>query len=124
MVNLYEKLIRHNTNLPNPITKEEFNQLSIERQRLEHIDRWSRNLSQAELREHTIKYNKLLDEIQVQRIIHDPEYFEEIKNLHAQILEEVRFTEEQRELIEKVISHPKLEGNVRWHGLTLVDGYW
>ena len=55
MVNLYEKLIRHNTSLPNPITKEEFNQLSIELQRLDHIDRWSRNLSQEEWSEHAIK---------------------------------------------------------------------
>ena len=124
MVRQYEKFIRHEIILPEPITKEEFSQLSIERQRVDHIDRWSRNLSQEEWREHDIKRNEIFSQIQVQRIIHDPEYFEEIKCLHTQLLEQVTFTEEQRELIQKVISHPKLDGIISWHGLTLVDGSW
>jgi hypothetical protein len=124
MVRQYEKIIRHNTNLPEPITKEEFNQLSIQMQELESNCSWSGNLSQEEWREHDIKRNDIFSQIQVQRIIHDPKYFEEIKSLHAQILEQVTFTEEQRELIQKVVSHPKLDGIISWHGLTLVDGFW
>jgi len=124
MVKLYEQLIRHNANLPIPITKKEFNQLSFECQRLNNIDRFGKDLSQEEWREHDIKRNDIYSQIHVQRIIHDPEYFEEIKSLHTQILEEVCFTEEQRELIDKVISHPKLDGIIRWHGLTLIDGFW
>jgi hypothetical protein len=37
---------------------------------------------------------------------------------------EVNFTEEQRELIQKVISHPNLDDIISWHGLTLVYGFW
>ena len=124
MVRQYEKIIRHNTNLPEPITKEEFNQLSIQMQELESNCSWSGNLSQEEWREHDKKYTEIYTKLKVQRIIHDPEYFEEIKSLHTQILEQVTFTEEQRELIQKVISHPKLDGIISWHGLTLVDGFW
>jgi hypothetical protein len=124
MVRQYEKIIRHNTNLPEPITKEEFNQLSIQMQELESNCSWSGNLSQEEWREHDRKYTEIYNKLKVQRIIHDPEYFEEIKGLHTQLLEQVTFTEEQRELIQKVISHPKLDGINSSHGLTLVDGFW
>lgn len=123
MVGQYEKMIRHNTNLPEPITIEEFNQLSIEMQKLHHINLYG-NLTQEEWREHDRKYYEIFNQLQVQRIIHDPEYFEEIKCLHTQLLEQVTFTEEQRELIQKVISHPKLDGIISWHGLTLVKGVW
>jgi hypothetical protein len=123
MVRQYEKYIRHNANLPKPITQEEFNQLSIEKYNLEQQGVYG-NMSQAEWREHDIKYNDVFHQLQIQRIIHDPDYFEEIKKLHSQLLAQIDFTEEHKELIQNIISHPKLDGIIRWHGLTLVDGFW
>jgi hypothetical protein len=123
MVGQYEKMIRHNTNLPEPITREEFNQLSIQMQKLQHKGLYG-NLSQEEWREHDRKYTEIYNQLQVQRIIHDPEYFQEIKDLHTQLLDQVSFDDEQIERIKKVISHPKLEGIISWRGLRLVDGFW
>lgn len=123
MVGQYEMIVRHNTNLPEPITREEFNQLSIEMQKLQHKGLYG-NLSQEEWREHDRKYTEIYNQLQVQRIIHDPEYFQEIKDLHTQLLYQVSFDDEQIERIKKVISHLKLDGIISWHGLTLVDGHW
>lgn len=123
MVGQYEMIVRHNTNLPEPITREEFNQLSVEMQKLQHKGLYG-NLSQEEWREHDRKYTEIFNQLQVQRIIHDPEYFEEIKDLHTQLLDQVSFDDEQIERIKKVISHPKLEGIISWRGLRLVNGCW
>ena len=117
-VRQYEKFIRHNSGLPEPITKEEFEQLCIEKLYIE------KSLFSEELcLELERKYAEICKQFKIQRIIHDPEYFEEIKTIHKQLLELVHFNEEQRERIQKVICHPKLEGIISWHGLKLVDGY-
>lgn len=121
MVKQYEYFIRHKTSLPEPITREEFNKLSIEKQKLEEESLWCRDLSQEEWREHDRKYNKVFNQLLVQRIIHDSEYFNEIKSLHTQLLKQVSFDNKQRERIQKVISHPKLEGIITWYGLSLVN---
>lgn len=124
MVKKYEKILQAKTTLPEPITKEEFYQLSRENQKLEHKGMWNTTMTDEEWREHDRIYYESCKQLEVQRIIHDPEYFEEIKQLHRQLLEQVSFTEEQRERIQKVLSHQKLEGIISWHGLTLVDGTW
>ncbi len=51
MARQYEKIVRHNTILPEPITREEFNQLSIEKQKLEHKGLYGK-MSEDEWREH------------------------------------------------------------------------
>jgi hypothetical protein len=123
IVRQYEKIIRHKTDLPEPITKEEFKKISDEMQELKQISLFDRNMSQEESSEFSRKYDEIFNQLQIQRIIHDPEYFEEIKDLHAKILEQVNFDDEQRELIQKVIFHPNLKGIISWHGLSLVDGF-
>jgi hypothetical protein len=124
MVRLYENNIRFETLLPEPITKEEFNQLIIERKQLEFEELSNVNKSQDQWREHYTKYNENFRILKVQRIIHDKEYFEEIKSLHKQLLDQIILSEEQKKLIENVLLNPKLEGIISWHGLTLVEGYY
>jgi len=124
IVRQYEKLIRNKANLPEPITIEEYTKLSDEMQKLKQIDLLDKNMSQDEWREFDKKYDEIYIQLQIQRIIHDSEYFDEIKNLHKQLLEQVTFDEEQSERIQQVISHPKLDGIISWHGLTLVDGFY
>ncbi len=123
MVKYYEKYIKRMTSLPEPITKEEFNNLAKEKQQLDHKSLWG-SLSQEEWKEHDKRVNEIDKQLGVQRFIHDSEYFEEIKNLNKELLEQVIFTEEQSERIKKVTTNPKLEGIISWHGLTLVDGFW
>jgi hypothetical protein len=123
MVKLYENYIKRMTSLPKPITKEEFNNLVKEKQQLKHKSLWG-SLSREQWKEHDEKEIELTKQLDVQMFIHDAEYFEEIKSLHAQILEQVSFTEEQSERIKKVTTNPKLEGIISWQGLKLVDGFW
>jgi len=124
IVRQYEKLIRNKTNLHEPITIEEYTKLSDEMQKLKQIDLLGKNMSQDEWREFDKRYDEIYIQLQIQRIIHDPEYFQEIKSLHTRLLEQVTFDEEQSERIQQVISHPKLDGIISWHGLTLVDGFY
>jgi hypothetical protein len=124
IVRQYEKLIRNKTSLPEPITIEEYTKLSDKMQKLKQIDLVGKNMSEDEWRKFDKEYDEIYIQLQIQRIIHNPEYFDEIKNLHKQLLEQVTFDEEQRERIQKVISHTKLNGIISWHGLTLVDGFY
>lgn len=124
MVKFYEKIIKHEAILPEPITKEEFNELAKE---MENLDKksWSdEHLSPEEWKEHHKRYSEVNGILRFQRIIHDPEYFEEIKSLNKQLLEQVVLSDKQGECVQKVLKHPNLEGIINWHGLTLVDGFW
>ena len=81
-------------------------------------------LSEEEWREHDIKVKEISQQLAVQRFIHDSEYFEEIKNVNKELLDQVHFSEKQNKLIQTLIAHPKLEGIISWHGLTLVEEFW
>lgn len=124
LVRQYEKFIKHNKNLPEPMTKEQFNELVNEWERLEKINFTNEKMNDDEWKEFNTKRSNVYNQLKIQRIIHDPEYFEEIKKLEKKLLEQVNFTKEQGELIQKVLTHPKLEGIISWHGLNLVDGYY
>jgi hypothetical protein len=128
IVRQYEKLIKNNKNLPEPMKKEEFDELVKEWEKLEKINFTDEKMSDEEWKEFDKKRTNIFNQLKFQRIIHDPEYFEEIKKLDKKLLEQVNFTKEQGErvqkVLQKVISHPKLEGIISWHGLTLVDGFY
>lgn len=91
------------TSLPEPISKEEFTNLANEKQKLDNLWRIHINMSSEEWKEHDERVNEINKQLGVQRFIHNLEYFEEIKNL---------------------IAHPKLEGIISWHGLTLIEEFW
>lgn len=124
MAKLYEKTIKYLTSLPEPITKEEFNQLAMEKQQLVNKSLSGVKMSQEEWKEHDKKINEISQQLRIQMFIYDPEYFQEIKNINKELLDQVTFTEEQNEHIQKLTAHPKLKGLINWYGLTLVDGYW
>ncbi len=60
----------------------------------------------------------------IQQIIFDSEYLQQIKTMHAQLLNEIKMTAEQEELVQKVLQHPTIRDKVAWHGLELTSGYW
>jgi len=124
MALLYEKLIKYNTELPEPITKEEFEEICKESSELNKT-LWSfNNFSEQERSEQNIRYNELSCQIKFQRFLHDQEYFDEIKSLNRQLLDQVVLSEEQNKRVQKVLNHPKLEGLISWHGLKLANGSW
>ena len=136
MARMYETTIKYNTEyqpLPEPITKEEFNKLCKEKIELQkkmwYGNQMAPELSKEEkdeLDKNIKRHNEIIKQLEIQRFIYDPEYFEEIKSLNQKILDQVAlsFTEEQNERIKKVLNHPKLEGLISWHGLKLLDGCW
>lgn len=128
MVRQYEKFIKHNKSLPEPMTKQEYDELVKEWERLEKINFTDEKMNDDEWKEFNTKRSTIFNQLKIQRIIHDPEYFEEIKKLEKKLLEQVNFTKEQGELIQnvlqKLLTHSKLEGIISWYGLNLVDGYY
>jgi hypothetical protein len=33
-------------------------------------------------------------------------------------------TDGEKELIRRILEHPKLEGAISWHGINLIDGFY
>ena len=93
---LYKSLIKHNKCLE-PFTQEEFKKYEKEP-----------------------KLRKTLD---IQRIISNPVYFDEIKEIERE-LTDIELTDGEKELINKVLSQPKLEGSIEYHGFNLINGYY
>lgn len=124
MVRQYEKFIKHNKNLPEPMTKNEYDELVKKWERLETIKFTEEKMSDDEWKEFNTKRSNIFNQLKIQRIIHNQDCFEDIKKLDKKLIEQVNFTKEQSELIQKVLSHPNIEGAVSWHGLNLISGYY
>jgi hypothetical protein len=101
MVREYSLYVKHNTNLPEPISEIEF----------------------QNLRQESENDYKKLDELRIQRVIHNPEYFAEIKMIEQQ-LTNIELTNDQNELVNKVLTYPKLEGLITWHGFNISEIFW
>jgi len=123
MVNHYSKYVKNNYNLPEPMNEEEYKKLVEKYQDICYKVN-DNAISTNEYLYLEGKKTKLFDELKVQRIIYNSEYFEEIKNLEKNIINQITLTNEQNEFIQKVITHPKLEGLINWHGLNLVSGFF
>lgn len=121
MVSYYKKYIKHNPNLYEPITKDEYKQLLDTWRECKKIDWGNVDNNYKELSTH---YKSISHQLIIQRIIHDKEYFEEIKGLEKKLIEQVSLSEQQIELVKNVLDHPKLHDLVSWHGLNLIDGYY
>jgi hypothetical protein len=128
MVTYYVNYIKHNSNLPEPFSEEEYKQL---------LEKWQRtcdilnenvgiinDLSQKEWYDLETARNEVFNKLKVQRIIHNKEFFEEIKILENLLINQVLLYEEHNDLIDKVINHPKIQGLISWHGLSLVSGFY
>jgi hypothetical protein len=118
----YSIFIKHNLNLPEKISNDEFKKLAESWKIIQ--GKKTAFLSEKECIEIEIERNELFYKLKYQRIMHDTEYFQKIINLEKDITEQVNLTEQQLALINMVISHPKLEGLIGWHGLNLVDGFY
>lgn len=128
MVTQYNSYVKHNSNLPDPISEEDYKLLLENWQQI--YNKLNENagiingLSNKEWNELETERTDLFNRLKVQRIIHNQEFFEEIKNLEKELLDQVSLSDEQNELIQKVLTHPKLEGLISWNGLSLISGYY
>ena len=128
MVTHYNSYVKHNSNLPEPLSEEDYNLLLESYQEIN--SKLTENagiingLSNKEWNELETERTDLFNRLKVQRIIHNQEYFEEIKNLEKELTEQVILSNEQNELVNKVLTYTKLEGLISWHGLSLINGYY
>jgi hypothetical protein len=104
---IYKSLIKHNKNLPEPISIEELEELEEEYKDV------------GDLYKEVGDFEKL----DIQRIISRPEYFEEIKQIEKS-LTDITLSNEEKELINSVLSHPKLNGIIEFHGINLIEGLY
>ena len=125
-VKIYKDLIKHNKNLPKPISDEEFESLeesyeTIKRKCISD-DFWSK-YSEKERIEFENERISLNDKLNIQRIISKPEYCEEIVRIEKS-LTDIELTDREKELIDAVVNHPKLNGNIDYYGINLIEGYY
>lgn len=106
-VMMYKNLIKHNKSLPTPITSKELE--SLEESYQNELDR------DCEITA------SLLNELNIQRIISNPKYFEEIKNIEKS-LTNIELTDREKTLINKVINHPNIKDLIEFHGINLIEG--
>ena len=125
-VKIYKNLIKHNKNLPKPISAEELKSLEESYETIKRIcisdDFWTK-YSEKERIEFENERISLNDKLNIQRIISKPEYFEEILRIEKS-LTNIELTDGEKELIEKVLSHPKLEGAIQCNGIHLIEGFY
>ena len=128
MVTHYNRYIKHNSDLPVPISEQEYKILLESWQKLCDIEAENQGiingLSQKEWNELEEERTDLFNRLKVQRIIHNKEYYDEIINLEKELTEQVSLSEEQNQLIQKVLTHPNLQGLISWNGLSLVLGFY
>ncbi len=119
MVQHYTNFVKNNSNLPEPLSEDEYQLLLKEFKRVNTIFSTSENWIEIDK-----ERSELFNKIKVQRIIHNKEFFHEIVNLEKELTNQVTLSEEQKEIIEKIVNHPNLEGKIFSHSLNLTSGFY
>lgn len=120
----YKSLIKHNK-CPQPFTQEELKKCEKRFEEITDIyndqDFWSK--SPEEIKGLDIEQYELIKILNIQRIISNPSYFEEIKEIERE-LTDIELTDGEKELIDKVLTHPNLEGYISSHGINLINIFY
>lgn len=126
-VKMYNKYIKYSDDIESlPV----FSQTQLEQleQKMNELtnkynedDYWEKYTSE-ERKNFDIERQLLNEVLIIQRIIKDPDYFTEIKQIYNE-LTNIELTEEEKQTIDKVLNHPKLEGYISNHGFNLIDYY-
>ena len=127
-VKIYTKYIKHSKAKElEPYTEEQFKKLEDRAEELESKYYEIGYLEKYSLEERTnfdVERSFIVKELlPVQRIMMNNDYFEEIKKMERE-LTDIKLTETEEELITRILKHPKLEGSVSSHGMTLIDGFF
>ena len=108
-VKKYKDYIKHNKSLPNPISSKELEDLE-------------ESYRKSEMNEDFSELNRLFERLMIQRIISNNEFFKEIVNIEKS-LTDIELTDEEKDLINWVIVHPKLKGLIDFHGFNLIERF-
>lgn len=124
-VKVYTQHIKHSEDVE-PYKEEMFEKLEFRVQELSskynELDYWEK-YSSEERKNYDIERGILMDVLKVQRIIRNKDYYEEIKQIERE-LTDIELTDGEKELITRVLEHPKLEGKISSHGINLIDGFY
>ena len=124
-VKKYTNYIKH-SELPEPYTEEQFQKLENRVEELSskynELDYWEK-YSSEERKKFDIERSILIEVLQVQRIIRNNKYFEEIKEIERE-LTDIQLTETEEELVLQVLHHPNIEGKISSHGINLIYGFY
>ena len=66
--------------------------------------------------------SNLKKELTIQRIIYDTEYLQKVIDIEKNVIDEIELTAEQKEMIEIIPTHPKLEGLIQKIGMEITTG--
>ncbi len=117
-VNMYTMYIKNSDNV-NPYTEEMYQSLENKIADISNIvnsDDYLEKYSEQERNVFNFELNLLIEVFVDQRRNH--EYFQEIKKIERE-LTNIKLTEEENELVLRVLNHPKLEGVIYSHGINL-----
>jgi hypothetical protein len=121
----YTNYIKYSEHLET-YTEEQFQKLEHRVEELSskynELDYWEK-YSPFERKNFDIERSILLTVLPVQRILRNNEYFEEIKEIELE-LTNIELTDGEKELITRILGHPKLEGAIQCHGINLIDGFY
>ena len=124
-VKIYTDYIKH-SEVPEPYTEEHVqnleNKLEVLKSKYDELHYWEKYSSQ-EIKDFDSERSMLEEILRVQRIIKNKTYFEEIQEIERE-LTSIELTDGEKELITRILEHPKLEGAISWHGINLIDGFY
>ena len=122
-VKIYSQHVKHSEEIE-PFTAEMFQKLENKVEELTnkcYSDDYWEKYSSEERQKIDSERNFLMGVLKVQRIIQNKDYFEEIKKIERE-LTDIELTDEEKELINKVLSDVKIDFDC--HGINLIDGYY
>jgi hypothetical protein len=126
-VKMYNKYIKYSEDIANLPAFSQTHVENLEQKFTELTNKykednyWEKYTSE-ERQNFDIERRILNDVLIVQRIISNPDYFTEIKQIYNE-LTNIELTEEEKLLINTVLTHPNLEGCISNHGFNLIDYY-
>jgi hypothetical protein len=123
-VKMYNKYIKYSDDIE---TLPAFSQTQLEQKITEltkkyNEDNYWEKYTSEERKNFDIERQLLNEVLTIQRIISNSDYFTEIKKIYDE-LTNIELTEEEKQIINKVLTHPNLEGNISNHGFNLFDYY-
>lgn len=123
-VKVYDNIIKHNE-YSQPFTEEELKNCEKRFEDVieiyKHDDFW--NKPEEERKEIDFEQNNLRRILNIQRIISNPVYCEEIKQIERE-LTDIELTDREKELVTCVLEHPNLQGKISSHGINLIHGFY
>jgi hypothetical protein len=122
-VKIYKNKIKHNPENQTPIDKEKFNELENAYNEIEtSLNSYKKYeiFTQSEIQKLEYDKIKLHDVLEIQRCVQNEKYFNKLIAIEKE-LTNIELSEEENNILQKVLNHPKLNGIIEFHGFNLVE---